>query len=108
MRFELSPLKETNKLGLDPALAKEGKRSDVTFYDWIAGADPNKTLSRFMVWLLDELKEEKNNETLQNVLNDWKASCSNEEFQSRLRVLGRLMPPAHPFHAVKGEYLDHL
>ena len=106
MKFELAPFKKVSTLGLDAGMLKKGKRSDVGFYDWIAGQDPNATLAKFMVWMLDELKEEKNNETLRNVLGDWKTSCSSEEFQSRLRVLGRLMPNTHPFHDVKGEYLS--
>jgi hypothetical protein len=105
MKLELAPLPASpSKLGLDAGLAKEKKRTDVAFYEWIAGKDPNAALAKFMVWMLDELKEEKNNETLRNVLGDWKGACSPEEFKSRLRVLSRLMPDAHPFHDVKGEF----
>ncbi|HWQ99571.1 MAG TPA: hypothetical protein VN397_01850 [Candidatus Methylomirabilis sp.] len=107
MKFDLQPLNDVCKLGLDPAAAKEGKRTDVAFYDWVAGRDPSGALSKFIVWLLDELKEEKSQATIREVLNDWQSACSPEEFQSRLKVLGRLMPNAHPFHGVKDAYLSN-
>lgn len=102
MKLELHPLpNDASRLGLDPA---DTRKTDVAFYDWIAGKDPNKALARFMVWLLDEFKEEKDQATIRNVLDDWRGSCDAEEFQSRLNVLNRLMPGSHPFHGVKGEY----
>ncbi len=104
MKFDLHPLPETSKLGLDPAAAKEGKRTDMNFYEWIAGEDPNGTLAKFIVWLLDDLKEEKSQAAIREVLDDWKEACPPEEFQSRLTVLGRLMPESHPFHGVKTAY----
>lgn len=92
------------KLGLDPADVKAGKKTDLAFYDWIAGKDPNKTIADFIVWLFDEFKEEKNLETIRRLLDDWKTSCDEDEFKSRMSVLGKLMPDHHPFHKVKGEY----
>ncbi|OGL73183.1 hypothetical protein A3E39_00215 [Candidatus Uhrbacteria bacterium RIFCSPHIGHO2_12_FULL_60_25] len=102
MKLELHPLQnDACRFGIDPA---DTRKTDIAFYDWITGKDPSKALARFMVWLLDEFKEEKDQATIRNVLDDWRWSCDADEFQSRVSVLSRLMPDSHPFHAVKNEY----
>ena len=89
-------VKAVSNLGRDAATG-----TDVDFYDWLAGSDPAGSLLMLLSWLIDDLKEETDPDRVKDLLNGWRASCSDEEFGVRLQVLDRFLPAAHPFHTVK-------
>jgi len=79
-------------------------KSDLAFYEWIAGEDPDKTVAEVLLWLFDELKEETDETAIRVLLDTWKQECDETEFKMRLKVLDRLMPAVHPFHEIKKEF----
>ncbi|MCR4278330.1 MAG: hypothetical protein NUV81_00265 [bacterium] len=87
------------QIGLDPA--DQGKRNDKSFYEWIAGEDPDKSTGTFVMWLIESLAEEKSKTQINLLISDWKNSCSADEFKIRMSILNKLMPKDHPFHQIK-------
>jgi hypothetical protein len=89
-------------IGRDPAA--DGKGSDASFYDWIAGQDEEKTVGEFLKWFLDELHEETDAAQMEELLVDWKQHFESKHFEEMLTLLDQLMPPQHPFHILKTKF----
>lgn len=90
------------QIGREPS--SDGKGKDGQFYEWIAGGDSEKASGQFLLWLIDDLREETDITALQSLLDDWHARCTPKEFAERLEILRKLLPSSHPIHPLVQKY----
>ncbi len=79
--------------------------TDTEFYKWVTGGNSENALGAFAAQLIEDLRDDTSAEELTMLLNDWKSYLPEAEFISRLAMLERLMPPNHPYHNVKTNFL---
>lgn len=101
MKFTF-PVPEQCSVGRD---ADPSQKTDMAFYDWVKGKDERASITNFLLSLIDDLKEQKNSKELSELLQSWQTSCTPEEFESRLTIFEKLLPPNHAFHALKKEFV---
>jgi hypothetical protein len=92
-----------SQIGRSPT-ANGTKGTDAGFYEWISGADPEKALADTLLWLIDDLKEERDPETLRQLIEDWRLRCEQAEFFARIEALHKLFSPDHPLQAIIAQY----
>lgn len=90
----------SSNLGKDP---KSG--TDAEFYHWITEGNPDKALGTLAATLVEDLRDNTSAAELTELLNDWKSYLPEAEFISRLAMLERLMPPNHPYHIIKTNFI---
>ena len=73
---------------------------DAAFYDWIVGSKEAPLDTELFLWLLDDLKNETDTESVRALLQQWKKDCDAAEFETRIKLLAKILPPAHPFNAL--------
>ncbi len=78
--------------------------SDLAFFDWIAGTEDHSTVVELLLWLIEDLKQEKDPDKIRSLLKKWRENNDDQEFSTRLILLEKLMPSNHSFHKIKKEF----
>lgn len=90
-------------IGADP---KTG--SDMDFYDWLAGDDKPGALAELAKFAIDAIKEERDPQVLHDMLAEFKATVTADEYEAWTKAFDSVTPPTHPLHdALRRVALEH-
>ncbi|MFZ6015369.1 MAG: hypothetical protein ACOYUZ_03360 [Patescibacteria group bacterium] len=89
----------SSKIGVDPV-----NKSDIKFYEWLAGGKTDDALQDIFIELIRQIKNSRDKSEIASVLEQWQKTCSPAEYKIRKEILDLSMPPDHPYHKIKENY----